>query len=159
MIDGAEGDMNIINPNDIESISVLKDAASAAIYGNRAANGVILITTKSVKGKDRAPRINIDTYYGSQQPTRMPKMADSPTFMRWENEAQANIGGIQNYSEEDIQKASMAQIPIILPTPTGSQQPSLIQPPSIVSMPVLMARQAIWVIFFPMDSLIRTDSL
>ena len=105
LIDGAEGDMNIINPNDIESISVLKDAASAAIYGNRAANGVILITTKSVKGKDRAPRINIDTYYGSQQPTRMPKMADSPTFMRWENEAQANIGGIQNYSEEDIQKA------------------------------------------------------
>lgn len=104
LIDGAEGDMNIINPNDIESISVLKDAASAAIYGNRAANGVILITTKSVKGIERAPRINIDSYYGSQQPTKMPKLVDSPTFMRWENEAQENVGGIKNYTEEDIQK-------------------------------------------------------
>ncbi|KUK78513.1 MAG: hypothetical protein XD92_0256 [Proteiniphilum acetatigenes] len=105
LIDGAEGDMNIINPNDIESITVLKDAASAAIYGNRAANGVILITTKSVTGKDRAPRINIDTYMGSQRPTKLPKMADSPTFMRWENEAQENVGGIPNYTEEDIQTA------------------------------------------------------
>ncbi len=104
LIDGAEGDMNILNPNDIESITVLKDAASAAIYGNRAANGVILITTKSVTGRDRSPRISIDTYYGSQQPTSMPKMADSPTFMLWENEAQENVGGIQNYTEEDIQK-------------------------------------------------------
>lgn len=105
LIDGAEGDMNIINPNDIESISVLKDAASAAIYGNRAANGVILITTKSVQGKERAPRINVDTYIGSQRPTKMPKMVDSPTFMAWENEAQANVGGNQNYTQADIQKA------------------------------------------------------
>lgn len=105
LIDGAEGDMNIINPNDIESISVLKDAASAAIYGNRAANGVILITTKNISGNERAPRINIDTYYAVQTPTKLPKMADSPTFMAWENEAQANVGGIQNYTPEDIQKA------------------------------------------------------
>ena len=105
LIDGAEGDMNIINPNDIESISVLKDAASSAIYGNRAANGVILITTKSVKGKERAPRIDVSTYYGVQTPTKMPKMVDSPTFMAWENEAQANVGGNQNYSQADIQKA------------------------------------------------------
>lgn len=105
LIDGAEGDMNIINPNDIENISVLKDAASAAIYGNRAANGVILITTKSVSGKERQPRINVDSYYAVQMPTKLPKMADSPTFMAWENEAQANVGGIQNYTQEDIQKA------------------------------------------------------
>ncbi|MFC4672468.1 TonB-dependent receptor [Dysgonomonas termitidis] len=104
LIDGAEGDMNIINPNDIESISVLKDAASAAIYGNRAANGVILIITKSVKGSERAPHININSYIGIQEPTKMPKMADSPTFMAWENEAQANIGGNQNYTAADIQK-------------------------------------------------------
>ncbi|WP_080905642.1 SusC/RagA family TonB-linked outer membrane protein [Parabacteroides sp. Marseille-P3160] len=104
LIDGAEGDMNIINPNDIESISVLKDAASSAIYGNRAANGVILITTKNVTGKDRPPRINIDTYIGTQEPIKMPKMVDSPTFMAWENEAQANVGGNQNYSQADIQK-------------------------------------------------------
>ena len=105
LIDGAEGDMNTLNPNDIENISILKDAASAAIYGNRAANGVILITTKSITGKDRAPKISINSYYGIQQPTKMPQMADSPTFMRWENEAQENVGGIKNYTEEDIQKA------------------------------------------------------
>lgn len=105
LIDGAVGDMNIINPNDIESISVLKDAASAAIYGNRAANGVILITTKNVKGKARAPRININTYWGTQKPIKLPKMADSPSFMAWENEALANVGGQQNYTEQDIQTA------------------------------------------------------
>lgn len=105
LIDGAVGDMNIINPEDVESISVLKDAASSAIYGNRAANGVILITTKNIKGNDRPPRININSYWAIQQPIKLPKMADSPTFMRFENEALANVGGQQNYTEADIQAA------------------------------------------------------
>src|SRR5699024_10137798 len=59
----------------------------------------------SAGGKERPPQINVNAYYGSQQPTKMPKMADSPTFMRWENEALQNVGGITNYSEADIQKA------------------------------------------------------
>jgi TonB-dependent SusC/RagA subfamily outer membrane receptor len=55
LIDGVSGgDLNLLNPNDVESVSVLKDAASAAIYGARAANGVILITTKQGKRKEKA---------------------------------------------------------------------------------------------------------
>lgn len=57
--------LNSINPNDIESINVLKDVASAAIYGSRAANGVILITTK--KGKAGKAQYTFNTYYGVQQ--------------------------------------------------------------------------------------------
>ena len=65
IIDGVpNGDINLLNPNDIESIDVLKDAASAAIYGARAANGVILITTK--QGKKGKPDIQYDFYYGWQ---------------------------------------------------------------------------------------------
>lgn len=104
LIDGVEGDMNIINPNDIENISVLKDAASASIYGNRAANGVILITTKSVKGNEAKPQINFNGYIGFQQPTKLPEMADSPTYMRWDIEANRNVGTSPNFSEDDIQK-------------------------------------------------------
>ena len=61
--------MNSVDPNDIESISVLKDAASAAIYGSKASNGVILITTK--RGKTGKPRISYNGYVGFQKPTEM----------------------------------------------------------------------------------------
>ncbi|MEO8794626.1 MAG: TonB-dependent receptor [Daejeonella sp.] len=66
IIDGVEGGLNDISPNDISSIQVLKDAGAAAIYGVRGANGVIVVTTK--KGKSGAPNITYDAYYGSQQP-------------------------------------------------------------------------------------------
>ncbi len=67
VIDGVQvGDMSLVNPNDIESISVLKDAGAAAIYGISGGNGVIVVTTK--KGKQGRTMINYDAYYGSQQP-------------------------------------------------------------------------------------------
>ena len=70
LIDGIEsGSMNDIDPNDIESISVLKDASSAAIYGSKASNGVILITTK--RGKTGAPRISYNGYVGASKATSM----------------------------------------------------------------------------------------
>ena len=62
LIDGVEGDPSMLNPNDIASVSVLKDAASSAIYGVRGSNGVILVTTK--KGKKGAMQMNFNTYYG-----------------------------------------------------------------------------------------------
>ena len=65
LIDGVEGDPSMLNPNDIESISVLKDASSAAIYGSKASNGVILITTK--RGKTGAPRISYNGYVGASK--------------------------------------------------------------------------------------------
>ena len=82
------GDINSINPNDIESVSVLKDAASAAIYGSRAANGVILITTK--KGKTGKARINYNSYVGIQNPTATPRMANSVDYANAMNRATAN---------------------------------------------------------------------
>ena len=80
LIDGIEGDMTLLNPNDIESISVLKDAASAAIYGARAAAGVVLITTKSgVEGK---PKINYNGYFSFNTPGNMPERLTA-----WEEQA------------------------------------------------------------------------
>lgn len=84
IIDGVErGDLSKLNPNDIESINVLKDA-EAAIYGSRAANGVILVTTK--QGSKGRAVVNFSYDQGFQQPTRTPKMADSYTFANVANE-------------------------------------------------------------------------
>ncbi len=76
LVDGTPVDnFNDINPNDVESISVLKDASSAAIYGSRAANGVILVTTKS--GKVGKAQLSYNSYVGLQKPTAMPEFANS----------------------------------------------------------------------------------
>ena len=70
LIDGVESvTMNSLDPNDIESISVLKDASSAAIYGSKASNGVILITTK--RGKAGTPRVSYNGFYGIQRATEL----------------------------------------------------------------------------------------
>src|SRR5690606_11207374 len=67
--------LNSINPNDIESVQVLKDASSASIYGAQASNGVIIITTK--KGKEGKPRVSYDAFYSISQPTRFYDVLDS----------------------------------------------------------------------------------
>nr|MBA2760823.1 SusC/RagA family TonB-linked outer membrane protein [Segetibacter sp.] len=77
IIDGiAGGNFNNIDPNDVESISVLKDASSAAIYGARAANGVILVTTKSGNRSGKAT-VSYNGYYGTQRPTALPEFVNS----------------------------------------------------------------------------------
>ncbi len=86
LVDGVEYPIGDINAADIESISVLKDAASASIYGSRAANGVILITTK--KGSAHRTTINYSGYYGLQEATYLPDVVDSSVdFMVWYNKA------------------------------------------------------------------------
>lgn len=76
LVDGTIVDnFNDIDPNDVESISVLKDASSAAIYGSRAANGVILVTTRS--GKTGTPKLSYNSYIGFQQPTALPEYVNS----------------------------------------------------------------------------------
>tara|TARA_Y100001980_G_C14556914_1_gene353608 strand:- start:142770 stop:146180 length:3411 start_codon:yes stop_codon:yes gene_type:complete len=92
IIDGIEGSFNQLNPNDIESISVLKDAASAAIFGSKAANGVILVTTKMGK-KDQKMQVNFNGYYGLQSLGRRFDMIDnSVEYMEMYNSALANEG-------------------------------------------------------------------
>lgn len=84
------GSMSFLNPNDIESISVLKDASSAAIYGSRASNGVVLITTK--KGKVGDVKINLETKIGFQTPTKYLDFLNAREYADWHNMARDNDG-------------------------------------------------------------------
>ncbi|KAA5548842.1 SusC/RagA family TonB-linked outer membrane protein [Adhaeribacter rhizoryzae] len=102
LIDGIEGSINNIDPNLIESISVLKDAASASIYGSRAANGVILVTTKRAKGNQLS--IGYNGYGGFQTPTNMPDMVNAIDHMLLTNEAYVNVGRAALYSDALIDK-------------------------------------------------------
>jgi len=81
-------DISTLNPNDIESLDILKDASATAIYGSRGSNGVILISTK--RGKEGKPVISFDTYYGLQQVSRKPKMMNAM------QEAQYFYDGVRN---------------------------------------------------------------
>lgn len=95
IIDGVTGgDINNLNPTDIESIDVLKDAASAAIYGSRAANGVILVTTK--QGRIGKPEISYDGYYGVQNIYRMPDLLNAQEFAMIMSEARM-MDGLPDY--------------------------------------------------------------
>jgi len=111
LIDGIEGDLNAVNPNDIESISVLKDAAASSIYGARAAFGVILVTTKSGK----AGKIHV-SYTGNVRftsATQKPEMVDSYSFAKYWNMAAANAGGATQFGEEAMQRIQKFQQGII----------------------------------------------
>ncbi len=100
--DVPNGNINILNPDDIESISVLKDAAAASIYGVRGSNGVILITTK--KGKSGSPSLTYTGYAGAVTPTALPEMVNSTDYMTLMNEALRNVGSSEVYTPEDFEK-------------------------------------------------------
>ena len=100
LVDGIPtNSFNDINANEISSISVLKDASTAAIYGSRAANGVILVTTKTGTGNDGKLAINYNGYAGLQKPTAYPDFVNSADFARLYNEAQPGT-----YTDAEIQK-------------------------------------------------------
>lgn len=101
LIDGIIGDIQNVNPSDIESISVLKDASSTAIYGSRASNGVILITTK--KGSTEKNEITYEMQLGWQTPTFLPKIVDSWVYAEMRNEALLNSGQHTAFTPEDIE--------------------------------------------------------
>ncbi len=90
IIDGIEGDISVLNAADIQSIDVLKDAASAAIYGAQAANGVILVTTK--QGSKGKGQVSFDAYYGVQKVARKAKMLNANEYMAIMNEQALNSG-------------------------------------------------------------------
>ena len=90
LIDGVGGDISTVNPADIESIDILKDAASAAIYGAQAANGVVLVTTK--KGKEGRSQVMFDAYYGVQNAARTVDMLNSSEYMMIMDEQALNSG-------------------------------------------------------------------
>lgn len=100
LVDGVEMSLSDVNPNDIENISVLKDAAACAIYGARAAYGVILVTTK--KGEEGKMRVNYQGTVGWSAPTVLPDMVDSYQFAKYWNAGCVNAGSPRLYSDEKL---------------------------------------------------------
>ena len=95
LVDGIERDLDLVDPEDIESFSVLKDATATAVYGVRGANGVVLITTRS--GIEGRPRVNLRVEKGFTGPTKLPKMVNSAQFAELYNEASNS-----NYYTSDV---------------------------------------------------------
>ena len=102
IVDGmaVEGGISYLNPVDIASVEILKDAASAAIYGARAANGVVLVTTKS--GTSGKTTINYDVSFGWQNPWKKKAVLNAQQYMTIMNEAQVNDGNVPRYSADYI---------------------------------------------------------
>lgn len=98
LIDGVQMDPNLISPQDVESVTVLKDAASAAIYGARGGYGVILITTKNGGVNDK-PAISVSANWGVYQPTNIPKTPNSLDWANYINQVAANAGQQSIYND------------------------------------------------------------
>lgn len=107
LIDGMEGDLNSLNPQDIETISVLKDASASSIYGSRASGGVVLVTTKS--GKEGKININYNNSFRFNSALNMPEMMDSYTWANYMNEASINSGAGVWFSESKLAQIKAAQ--------------------------------------------------
>jgi TonB-linked SusC/RagA family outer membrane protein len=114
LVDGVPGDINSINPSDIESITVLKDAASSAIYGSRAPYGVILIKTKQGK-KGQPLTVSLNSNFSNSQPLDVPKMMNSLQFAQIYNEAFVNAG-----QSPWISDATIARIKQYMADPTNT---------------------------------------
>lgn len=104
LVDNIPMDINSIDPNDIESISVLKDAASSAIYGARAAYGVILITTKSGKGSKGHTNVSYSTNVAISKPVFYPHLVDAMNFALIANDASRNAGGAPYYNADALDR-------------------------------------------------------
>lgn len=100
LIDGIEGDLNLLDPEDIESFSILKDASSTAVYGVRGANGVVLVTTK--KGKAGKLNLNVKVNAGLSYSPRMPEYVNAATYAELANEASTTRGGVPIYTDVDL---------------------------------------------------------
>jgi len=113
LVDGVERTFGNIDPEDIESFSILKDASATAVYGVKGANGVVLITTK--QGKKGKPRIRVEYNKGVTQFTRTPQLSDGITYMQMANEASLTRGGSSIYSADAIHKTLTQEDPYLYP--------------------------------------------
>lgn len=113
LVDGVERSLDNINPRDIASFSILKDASATAVYGIRGANGVILIETK--KGKIGKPQITLDYYEGVTDFTKIPELVDGISYMNLANEALTTRGDLPKYSQEYIDATASGENPLLYP--------------------------------------------
>jgi TonB-linked SusC/RagA family outer membrane protein len=102
VVDGIPMSYNQLNPNEIASVTILKDAAAVAPYGLAGANGVILVTTK--RGQEGKFAFNYDGYYGFQRPTAIPEYLDAYGYAAALNQANKNVGTPAAYTDEQLQK-------------------------------------------------------
>ena len=131
LIDGMEGDLNSINPQDIESISVLKDAAASSIYGSRAPFGVVLVTTKN--GNEGKPVVNYNNSFRYKTPLHMPDQMNGVEFISYNNDAYGNNGmklvdgkyvpGNGRWSEQILQNAKDYMAGTLIDPRTGKFNP------------------------------------
>jgi len=142
-----EGAFRVINPSDIESIQILKDASSSAIYGSRGANGVVIITTK--KGKNGKPVVRFNTYVGFQQREKEVKMMNRDQYVEWftdgRNQAWLDakvIATDPNQSPHTINDSNerralypSASTQYMIPDGTGGYKYNFLDPASVAQMP------------------------
>ncbi len=113
LVDGIERDLTYIDPNEIATVTILKDASSTALFGIRGANGVILVTTK--RGTSEVPEINFTTEASAQSFTRLPHLVNSWEYATLKNLAQSNDGLAQSYSDAVIQHYKTQDDPLRYP--------------------------------------------
>ncbi|WP_172917968.1 SusC/RagA family TonB-linked outer membrane protein [Capnocytophaga canis] len=113
LVDGVPRAMNDIEPDEIETFTILKDAAATAIYGAEGANGVVLITSK--RGKEQKTQISYRGEYGFLSPTRLPSFLDAPNYMRIYNESLQNSGLAPIFTEDIIAKHASGVDPDLYP--------------------------------------------
>lgn len=113
LVDGVERSIDNIDPEDIESFTVLKDASGTAVYGVRGANGVVLVKTKT--GRVGKNTILFDYNEGISTFTKRPEMADGITYMNMANEASVGRGGIVQYTQDYINKTAAGADPLLYP--------------------------------------------
>ena len=112
-VDGVERSMSDIDPEEIESITVLKDASATAVFGVRGANGVVLITTK--RGEEGKPKIDVSTSFSALTPTKMVEMADSYQYATYHNMMKKNDGAEPLFSQPILDKFLSGDDPIRFP--------------------------------------------
>ncbi len=113
LIDGVEGDLNTLDPADIESFTVLKDASATAVYGVRGANGVVLVTTR--RGKSGKITVDVKSNVGLSYSARLPNYVDGATYARLANEASVVRGGKPIYDQTSLEMFSNGLDPDLYP--------------------------------------------
>lgn len=114
LVDGVERSFFQMDPNEIESVTVLKDASATAVFGVRGANGVILVTTR--RGEEGRTEISVNSSVGFSTPTRMIEMADSYTYATMYNEMMANDGLDPVFDAYTLERFRLGDIPMVYPS-------------------------------------------
>lgn len=114
LVDGIERDMDLVDVEDIQTFSILKDATATALYGVRGANGIVLITTK--RGKEGEPTVSVKAEFGMTQPVKVPSMANTEEWLSYYNELYRDAGNAPAFSDYEIQMYLSGADPDLYPS-------------------------------------------